>query len=115
MKLSYTFVFLFFISSLFSQNAETSGPSASYKSDVKIAKSIDESSIIKGTVIEEATGKPLPGALVVIIGTKFSTLTDSEGKFYFRKMPAGKYNLEFSLFSFGWADDSDRRLLGSEA
>lgn len=115
MKLSYTFVFLFFISSLFSQNAETTGPSASYKSDVKIAKSIDESSIIKGTVIEEATGKPLPGALVVIIGTKFSTLTDSEGKFYFRKMPAGKYNLEFSLFSFSTKIVSDVEVIDKEA
>jgi hypothetical protein len=101
MKLSNLIVFLFFVTSVFSQNAKVSGPADTYVADATIThNTIDEKSIITGTVIEESTGKPLPGVLVAIIGTKFSTLTDAQGKFYFRKMPAGQYILEFSLFSF---------------
>lgn len=101
MKLSNLIVFLFFVTSVFSQNIRVTGPADTYVADATIThNTIDENSIITGTVIEESTGKPLPGVLVVIIGTKFSTLTDAEGKFYFRKMEAGQYILEFSLFSF---------------
>jgi TonB-dependent receptor len=101
MKLSNLIVFLFFVTSVFSQNAKVSGPADTYVADATIThNAIDENSIITGTVIEESTGKPLPGVLVVIIGTKLSTTTDAQGKFYFRKMEAGQYILEFTLFSF---------------
>ena len=101
MKISNLIFFLFFVTSVFSQNSRQTGPADTYVADATIThNAIDENSIITGTVIEESTGKPLPGVLVVIIGTKFSTQTDAEGKFYFRKMPAGQYILEFSLFSF---------------
>lgn len=101
MKLSNLILFFLFVTSVFSQNAKVSGPADNYVADATIThNAIDENSIITGTVIEESTGKPLAGVLVAIIGTKFSTLTDAQGKFYFRKMPAGQYILEFSLFSF---------------
>ena len=100
MKLSYPIVFLFFVCSVFSQNFKETESTDNYVADATITNNIDENSIITGTVIEESTGKPLPGVLVAIIGTKFSTQTDAQGKFYFRKMPAGQYILEFSLFSF---------------
>ena len=103
MKLSNLIVFLFFVTSVFSQNSIATGPADTYVADATIThNTIDENSIITGNVIEESTGKPLAGVLVVIIGTKFSTLTDAQGKFYFRKMPAGQYILEFSLFSFSF-------------
>ena len=100
MKLSNLILFLLFVTSALSQNNTEANASDNYLADATITNNLDESSIIKGIVIEESTGKPLPGVLVAIIGTKFSTLTDAQGKFYFRKMPAGQYILEFSLFSF---------------
>ena len=110
MKSSYFIVFLFFVVSVFSQDFKGAKPNDNYVSDATITntvtknttikKSADEDSIITGTVIEESSGKPLPGVLVAVIGTKFSIKTDSEGKFYFRNIPAGQYILEFSLFSF---------------
>jgi hypothetical protein len=57
-------------------------------------------SIIKGTVIEDANGKSLPGATVLIIGTKMATQSDAEGNFIFRNVPVGRYNLQFSAFTF---------------
>lgn len=100
MKLSYPIVFLFFVCSVFSQNFKGAESIDNDVAEATLTNRIDENSIITGTVIEESTGKPLPGVLVAIIGTKFSTQTDAQGKFYFRKMPAGQYILEFSLFSF---------------
>lgn len=100
MKLSHLIVFLFFVTSAFSKDYKKASSPNHYVVAAAIKNSVDENSVITGTVVEEATGKPLPGVLVAIIGTKFSTTTDSEGKFSFRKMPAGQYILEFSLISF---------------
>lgn len=105
MKLSHLIVFLFFVTSVFCQDNKGAESIDNYVADATkinstIKKSADENSIITGTVVEEATGKPLAGVLVAIIGTKLSTLTDAEGKFSFRKMEAGQYILEFSLFSY---------------
>jgi hypothetical protein len=99
MKLSHLIVFLFFVTSAFSKDLKKTASTNHYLA-AAIENSIDENSTITGIVVEEANGKPLPGVLVAIIGTKFSTTTDSEGKFSFRKMPAGQYILEFSLISF---------------
>lgn len=116
MKIANLIVFLLFVTSVFSQNPRATGPADTYVADATIThNTIDDSSIIKGIVIEESTGKPLPGVLVVIIGTKLSTLTDAEGKFYFRKMPAGKYTLEFSFFSFSTKIVSDVEVVDKEA
>jgi len=83
MKLKLAILLLFLGTVTFSQN-----------------KTLPITSIIKGVVIEESTGKPLPGVLVAVKDTKFATLTDGSGNFILAKMPSGKYNLEFSLFSF---------------
>lgn len=115
MKLSYLIVFLFFVTSVFSQDFKGAESIDNYVADATITNSTDESSIIKGTVIEESTGKPLPGVLVSIVGTKLAVLTDGDGKFSFRKMEAGKYNLQFSLFSFSTKIISEVEVIDKEA
>ncbi|MBF2707029.1 TonB-dependent receptor [Flavobacterium soyangense] len=119
MKLSFFFFFLFFVSSVFSQSSDVAESTNSYVANATptsiSSNKIDESSIIKGTVIEESTGKPLPGVLISIVGTKLANLTDAEGKFSFRKMPAGKYNLQFSLFSFATKIISEVEVIDKEA
>ncbi len=59
-----------------------------------------QQSIIKGTIIEEASGKSLPGATILIVGTKMATQSDANGNFIFRNVAVGKYNLQFSAFTF---------------
>jgi hypothetical protein len=59
-----------------------------------------QNSIIKGNVIEEKTGKTLPGVNVIIKETKFSTITDLDGNYIIKNIPAGKYEIEFSYFGF---------------
>ncbi|MDD5148964.1 MAG: outer membrane beta-barrel protein [Flavobacterium sp.] len=111
MKLSFLIPFLFLVSSVFSQN--------SFKEEKKefsrTLTNTNDGSIIKGTVIEEATGKPLPGVQVIVVGTKLFTVTDSDGSFNLRKMEAGKYNLQFSLFSFSTKIISDVEVINNEA
>ena len=115
MKISNLIFFLLFVTSIYSQNNEVAVLENGETLNETRVNIIDENSIITGTVIEESTGKPLPGVLVVIKGTKLATITDAEGKFYFRKMPAGKYDLEFSLFSFATKIISEVEVIDKEA
>jgi hypothetical protein len=59
-----------------------------------------QNAIIKGNVIEEKTGKTLPGVNVIIKETKFSTITDLDGNYIIKNIPTGKYEIEFSYFGF---------------
>lgn len=56
---------------------------------------------LKGTVIDESNGKPIPGINVVVKNTKFALSTDMDGNYIFRSIPAGTYEVEFS--SMGYA------------
>ena len=58
-----------------------------------------QTSIIKGSVIEEATGKSIPGVTVKVINTKLATQSDASGNFIIRNVPVGKQELEFSDFT----------------
>lgn len=57
-----------------------------------VAPSAD-SGAIRGTVSNAATRSNLHGAVVRIVGTPFSTLTESDGAFYFGSVPAGAQQL----------------------
>lgn len=50
-------------------------------------------SAIRGTVVEYETNEPIVGAKVVIPGTAFSSITDSEGKYEIHDVPPGDYEL----------------------
>ncbi len=74
MKGLFTFALLLITQFIFSQNA-----------------------IIKGTVLDDATAAPLVGVNIVIKELKLSTTSDSEGKFIFRNVKPGTYEVEFSF------------------
>ena len=58
-----------------------------------------QTAIIKGTVVEEGTGKSIPGVLVKVLNTKLATQTDASGEFIIRNVPVGKQELQFSDFT----------------
>ena len=58
-----------------------------------------QNSLIKGVVLDEATGKSLPGVNIVIKGAKLATVSDLDGNFIFRKVLVGTYELQFSTTS----------------
>ena len=58
-----------------------------------------QTAIIKGTVVEEGTGKSIPGVLVKVLNTKLATQTDASGEFIIRNVPVGKQEVQFSDFT----------------
>jgi len=54
---------------------------------------------IQGTIIDKASGSPLPRANVVVRGTAIGTSCDTLGRFTL-DLPAGSYTLDFSYLGF---------------
>jgi TonB-linked SusC/RagA family outer membrane protein len=55
---------------------------------------------IAGTVVNQATDQPLPGAQVSVIGTGMGTLTGEEGRFLLQSVPAGQRVLRVDHIGF---------------
>jgi hypothetical protein len=49
---------------------------------------------IEGKVVEQGTGRPLPGVVVAVPSTPMVALTSSTGTFTFRDVPPGPYRVE---------------------
>ncbi len=50
--------------------------------------------------ITNAKGEPLPGVSVQLLNTNFATITDDNGKFELKNIPAGKYTARVSFIGF---------------
>jgi outer membrane receptor protein involved in Fe transport len=77
MKSLYTLVLLIFSQFIFSQT-----------------------SIVKGIVLDDKTGKTMPGVDVNILNTKLATSTDFDGNFIISQVPVGTYEVQFSTSSY---------------
>ncbi|MEX0661643.1 MAG: TonB-dependent receptor [Balneolaceae bacterium] len=55
---------------------------------------------VEGTVNEQNTGTPLPGATVVLVNTDFGAATNPDGQFEFTNVPEGEYTLRVSYVGF---------------
>jgi iron complex outermembrane receptor protein len=55
---------------------------------------------ITGTVQEQKTREPLPGANVIIEGTTLGAAADIHGNFFIRSVPAGTYRLRASIIGY---------------
>ncbi len=77
MKYFYVFVFLLISQCFFGQNSS-----------------------ISGSVVDDSNGGVLPGVNIIIKELKLSTTTDSDGKFVFRNVGSGSYEVEFSFIGY---------------
>ena len=59
-----------------------------------------QTSGIKGVVIEDKTGMPLPGATVTIVELNKSRVTDANGSFIFSKIAPGTYIVKVTALTF---------------
>ncbi len=57
--------------------------------------------IITGTVTDQRSGLPLPGAQVIIIGTTTGAMTDDKGQYRIPGVPAGTVRLRVRLLGYG--------------
>jgi len=55
---------------------------------------------IYGTVIDEVTEEPLPGANVVVVGTTYGAASDENGKFTIDNVPVGVYSVRATVIGF---------------
>ncbi|MGJ8683136.1 MAG: carboxypeptidase-like regulatory domain-containing protein [Nonlabens sp.] len=62
-----------------------------------VCGSIASAQVVKGRVIDESTEEPIKGALIEILGTKFTATTDADGFFNFNSgIPQGEQKLQVS-------------------
>jgi hypothetical protein len=59
-----------------------------------------QNSSISGSVVDDSNGGVLPGVNIIIKELKLSTTTDSDGKFVFRNVATGSYEVEFSYIGY---------------
>ncbi|NOZ60865.1 MAG: TonB-dependent receptor [Calditrichaeota bacterium] len=56
--------------------------------------------LLKGKVTDKATGEPLIGANVLLVGTRFGAATDEQGKFVIYHIPAGRYQVKVLMIGY---------------
>lgn len=59
-----------------------------------------QSGAIEGRVTEAASGRPLPGAAVLIVGTQIGTATGVEGDYSIGNVPVGEHTVRVSYLGF---------------
>lgn len=55
---------------------------------------------IAGTVVDRDSGKPLPGANVIIEGTTMGAATNIDGYYYILNIPPGVYSIKVSMIGY---------------
>ncbi len=55
---------------------------------------------IAGVVTDAATGDPLPGVNVTVVGTPLGAATDIEGQYYILNVPPGRYAVRASMIGY---------------
>jgi outer membrane receptor protein involved in Fe transport len=55
---------------------------------------------IAGTITDEKSGEPLPGANIVVIGTTLGSTTDLNGEYIILQVPPGTYELQVSFIGY---------------
>jgi iron complex outermembrane recepter protein len=59
-----------------------------------------DSAVIEGVVVDAATGTPLPGTLVRIVGLGRQDVTHQHGDFHLLNLPAGRHTLLFERMGY---------------
>lgn len=57
--------------------------------------------VLSGRVTDERNHSPIADARVTLVGTRFTTLTDSMGEYKLYNVPPGEYDLKFTKNGFG--------------
>ncbi|MFC1543234.1 TonB-dependent receptor domain-containing protein [Candidatus Neomarinimicrobiota bacterium] len=55
---------------------------------------------ISGRIVDEATGQPLAGANVMIIGTTLGAAADAEGDYFIINVPPGTYEVQSTMIGY---------------
>jgi len=64
---------------------------------------------IAGTVTDEATGEPLAGAQVQLVGTTMGAAANAQGQYFILNVPPGTYTLRVSFMGYATKEVTDVR------
>ncbi len=78
------------------------------------AVSAVEMGYIYGTVIDGATGTPLPCANIVLVGTKRGDMTLTDGSFSIYGVPAGTYTVKVMMMGYKPVEKTDIKVVASK-
>ena len=70
---------------------------------------------IEGTTSDAATGAPLSGVQVVLVGTEFGAISGSSGSFQLRNIPSGRYTVRAILMGYRAEDQTVNLATGQTA
>jgi outer membrane receptor protein involved in Fe transport len=73
-----------------------------------------QTGIISGSVVDESSGSSLPGVNVTLKELKKTLTSDSDGKFIFRNIPVGIYELEFRFTGYETKAVSEVNVIANE-
>jgi len=73
---------------------------SSFKTEKNNKASVNKSTHISGSVIDEISGETLVGVEVKLEGTAFTTYTDFDGNFKFKNIKEGSYSIKADLISY---------------
>ena len=59
-----------------------------------------QAQVIRGTVVDDASNDPIPGAVVTIQGSPIQSVTDFDGNFELRGMVPGLYNVAVGFIGY---------------
>lgn len=62
---------------------------------------------IVGHIVDEATGDPLLGANIVLLGTEWGTASDDDGRFFINNIPPGNYTVRATMIGYRGQDLSN--------
>ncbi len=65
-----------------------------------LVASAQQTGKLAGSVTDQATNEPLPGATVVIDGTQLGSATDANGSYFIIGVPVGTYNIRASFIGY---------------
>ena len=66
---------------------------------------------IAGTIVDKATGDPLPGANIIVPGTTLGAAADFQGHYTILYVPPGVFDVEISMIGYTKVTVSDVRVL----
>ncbi|MCB9466217.1 MAG: TonB-dependent receptor [Candidatus Eisenbacteria bacterium] len=82
---------------LFSPNTTASAQSSTTASS---GTAQSGTAAVTGRVVDKETGAPLSGVNIQVVDTGFGGISNPDGSFHLRDLPAGPYRLQFSFIGF---------------
>jgi len=71
-----------------------------------VAPAAAQTGVVSGTVVDQATGQPLGSVQITVAGTNIGTLSNAEGAYTLRNVPAGTREIRATRIGFAQATQS---------